>query len=76
MSSILDGPTATEPPKSDTKPDRQAVLTLSQLIAFNCRKTAKDSSLHWHNNHLDLKSHAEWKKELIGTLYDLGLRIS
>ena len=49
MSFILDGPMAIEQPEFDSKAERQAVLMLSRLIAFNCHKTAKDTSFQWHN---------------------------
>lgn len=71
ISFILDGPTAIEQSNLDAKPHRQATLTISQIIAFNCRRVTKDTVFQRHNKdretalpiYLGLKLHAERKKE-------------
>lgn len=84
ISFILDGPTAIERSNLDIKPHRQATLTISQTITFNCRRVTKETVFQRHNKdretplpiYLGLKLHAERKKGLIDTLSTLGLGIS
>ena len=83
---ILDGSAAIEHSHNFDQSHRQAVLTISQLVSFNCRKFSRqESSFQRHNKeretplpiYLSLKVHAETrKKELVDTLSSMGMGIS
>lgn len=84
VSMILNGPDATE--ESGQKiPQAHAVLTISQLLAFNFKKTSHGSPLTRHSTaretplagYLSLKVYSETRKKgLVQMLHNLGLGIA
>ena len=84
VSMVLNGPGAVEESKSRL-PQAQAVLTISQLLAFNSKKSSKITQLTRHRTeretplsvYLSLKVHSETRKKgLVDVLHKLGLGIS
>ena len=82
---ILCGSTLTSDEIDTSKAIEQAVLSVSQLIAFNCKQSCRLSTFQRHNQknetplplYLSLKVHAETRKRgLVDTLFALGLGIS
>lgn len=83
---ILDGPASVEHPDEVDDSQTQAVLTISQLLSFNCRKfSRKDSKFQRRQReretplpvYISMKVHAETRKrELVDTLSSMGMGIS
>ena len=83
---ILNGPAAVEHPDSVKSSQKQAVLTIAQLLSFNCRKFSRKEAKFYRRDkdketplpiYLSLKVHAETrKKELVDTLSSMGMGIS